>query len=293
MQTCKNPECNKPLPDRHKRGQRVLYCQVDEEGNRSKKCRNRALYLRNGERIRAKQRRYGRTPEARAIRKAYEASKSPERVAREKAEKAAKDKIWREACKAAGIKRVITPEQKEKNNRRMREKRADPITGPIMRIADNKRYNSIHGNLRSKLSGGINKCLNRFGEGKEQRGAFTLDGDDSWLDYTKEEAIATLFLVTHNAAWMIAHDYTHALTIERDGDGIPIDFFNNYDLHHIKEQYTFKGRIEDPSTRREAIRELWALDNLVLIHKDEHKHYHSNDNQPSNQSTKSGEMNNE
>ena len=175
----------------------------------------------------------------------------------------------------------------------MREKRADPITGPIMRIADNKRYNSIHGNLRSKLSGGINKCLNRFGEGKEQRGAFTLDGDDSWLDYTKEEAIATLFLVTHNAAWMIAHDYTHALTIERDGDGIPIDFFGNYDLHHIKEQYTFKGRIEDPSTRREAIRELWALDNLVLIHKDEHKHYHSNDNQPSNQSTKSGEMNNE
>ena len=92
---------------------------------------------------------------------------------------------------------------------------------------------------------------------------------------------------------MIAHDYTHALTIERDGDGIPIDFFGNYDLHHIKEQYTFKGRIEDPSTRREAIRELWALDNLVLIHKDEHKHYHSNDNQPSNQSTKSGEMNNE
>ena len=88
---------------------------------------------------------------------------------------------------------------------------------------------------------------------------------------------------------MIAHGYTHALTIEGDGDGIPIDFFGNYDLHHIKHQHTFEGRIADPSTRREAIRELWALENLVLIHKDEHKHYHSNDNQPSNQPTMSGD----
>lgn len=294
MRTCNNPECNEPIPESLRAD--AKYCEM--------KCSRRAYYLRgnNAEKIKAKQRRYARTTNGKAVRKAYEANKSPERVAKDKAEQSIRGKAWRAARKAAGISRTtrLSPAElkayRQHKRRFQRAKRIDPIGGPQMRETDREHYhNSIHKNMSSKLGGGLYKCLNRFGEGKEQIGSFVIDGDDSWLEYTKEEAVATLFLVTHNEEWMIAHGYTHALTIERDGDGIPIDFFGNYHLHHIKHQHTFEGRINDPSTRREAIRELWALDNLVLIHKDEHKHYHSNDNQPSNQATISeeGEMNND
>jgi len=290
VRRCENPECSKALPE----GINPLakYC---PESNR---CRARAYYLRanNAEEIRTKHRRYARTPKGKAVRKAYEANKSPERKAREKAWKVAYDAVRRAARKAAGIKHIRPADYNETRRRKERAKRRDPIAGPHMRKVDRERYHSsVYTNISTKLGVGLRKCLNRFGEGKEQTGSFTVDGDDSWLDYTKEVAIAILFLVTHNAVWMRAHGYTHALTTERDGDGIPIDFFGNYHLHHIIEQHTFEGRIADPSTRREAIRELWALDNLVLIHKDEHKHYHSNDNQPSNQPTISeeGEMTNE
>ena len=275
MRECENPECNKLLKLDAPRNKR--FC--------NKKCCHRADYLNNGDAIRAKALNfYHKNKGIINTKRAAENLTSEQRV--KKAE-------YDRARRAAGITHNRAANHREVTNALNKANRKDPIKGPKIRASDREKYNTTHGNMKSKISGGLYKCLNRFGEGKEQIGSFTIDGDDSWLDYTKERAMATLFLVTHNAAWMIAHGYTHALTIERDGDGIPIDFSGNYHLHHIKQQHTFEGRIADPSTRREAIRELWALDNLVLIHKDEHKHYHSKDNQPSNQSTKSGEMNDE
>ncbi len=276
MRHCNNPECNKALPLDSHHARR--YC--------STTCKRRAEYLRDSETIKASaSKRYNDNRSEINRARSEEWHSNP----RMRAEKAEYDRLRRAARKAAGIKRERTPETRAKNNKRQRDRRRDPVEGPRMRAVERAQYHSnIYRQLKVKMSGGVYKCLSRFGEGKEQIGAFSVDGDDSWFDYTKEVAVATLFSNTHKSEWLAAHGCTHALLVERDQRGVPIDYFTGvYELHHITPQHTFKGQIEDPSTRREAIRELWALDNLVLLHRDEHKAFHRKDNQPSGEGTES------
>ena len=167
-----------------------------------------------------------------------------------------------------------------------------------------------YGNMMKKQS----ERYQKLGEAREH--FFTKNGwDDSWCGFNSpKEMFDMMWSTEHNREYMEAQGCTHRFTIERDELGFPVDYYYEdgeprinpnaicrYHLHHIREKQEWFDEMDaatkagDEETFKRLFNEANHPDNLVYITEHEHFKIHGKgyDNEPSNQSTISGEMNNE